>query len=121
MSRFKSIRWLLLVLVIATVAIGIVINQSNNSFPTQTATAQTLESDFEYLERANRAFIELVNRAKPAVVQIRTKTVVQASSRNNFPDWFEYFFDVPEKSKKLLNAMPRSGGESTEVSDLVLS
>ena len=99
MSRFKSIRWLLLVLVIATVAIGIVINQSNNSFPTQTATAQTLESDFEYLERANRAFIELVNRAKPAVVQIRTKTVVQASSRNNFPDWFEYFFDVPENRR----------------------
>ncbi len=99
MSRFKSIRWLLLVLVIATVAIGIVINQSNNSFPTQTANAQTLESDFEYLERANRAFIELVNRAKPAVVQIRTKTVVQASSRNNFPDWFEYFFDVPENRR----------------------
>jgi serine protease Do len=99
MSRFKSIRWLLLVLVIAIVAVDIVINQSNNSFPTQTATAQTLESDFEYLERANRAFIELVNRAKPAVVQIRTKTVVQASSRNNFPDWFEYFFDVPENRR----------------------
>jgi serine protease Do len=99
MSRFKSIRWLLLVLVIAIVAVDIVINQSNNSFPTQTANAQTLESDFEYLERANRAFIELVNRAKPAVVQIRTKTVVQASSRNNFPDWFEYFFDVPENRR----------------------
>ena len=95
MFRLKSIRWLLLFSTIAIVAVGVTVNQSNNSFPTQTATAQTLESDFEYLERANRAFVKLVKRAKPAVVQIRTKTVVQASSRDNFPDWFEYFFDVP--------------------------
>ena len=93
MSRLKSIRWLLLLSTIAIVAVSVTVNHSNDSFPTQTATAQTLESDFEYLERANRAFIEIVNRAKPAVVQIRTKTVVQVSDRNNFPDWFEYFFD----------------------------
>ncbi len=93
MSRLKSIRWLLLFAAITMVAVSITVNQSNNSLSTQTATAQTLESDFEYLERANRAFIEIVNRAKPAVVQIRTKTVVQVSDRNNFPDWFDYFFD----------------------------
>ncbi|MDE0042091.1 MAG: hypothetical protein OXT74_08645, partial [Candidatus Poribacteria bacterium] len=91
MFRLKSIRWLLLFSMIAIVAVGVTINQSNNhnSFPTQVATAQTLEGDFEYLERANRAFIEVVNRAKPAVVQIRTKTVVPVSSRDNFPDWFD--------------------------------
>ncbi len=93
MSRLKSIRWLLLFAAIAIAAVSLTVNQSNNSFSTQTATAQTAESDFEYLERANRAFIEVVNRAKPAVVQIRTKTVVQVSDRNNFPDWFDYFFD----------------------------
>ena len=71
MSRFKSVRWLLLFSAIAIVVVSVTINQSNNStsFSTQVASAQTLESDFEYLERANRAFIELVNRAKPAVVQ----------------------------------------------------
>ena len=104
MSRLKSIRWLLLCAAIAMVAVSLTVNQSNNSFSTnsfstQTATAQTVESDFEYLERANRAFVELVKRAKPAVVQIRTKTVVQASSRDNFPDWFEYFFDVPRSRR----------------------
>ena len=103
MSRFKSIRWLLLVLVIAIVAVGIVINQSNNSFPTQTANAQTLESDFEYLERANRAFIELVNRAKPAVVQISTKTIVKSRTSqipNNWPHWFEPFFGPPGNQRE---------------------
>ena len=103
MSRFKSICWLLLVLVIAIVAVGIVINQSNNSFPTQTANAQTLESDFEYLERANRAFIELVNRAKPAVVQISTKTIVKSRTSqipNNWPHWFEPFFGPPGNQRE---------------------
>ncbi len=99
MLRLKSIRWLLLLSIIAIVAVSITVNQSNNSFPTHTAVAQTLESDFEYLERANRAFVELVKRAKPAVVQIRTKTVIQASHPNNFPDWFEYFFDVPRNRR----------------------
>lgn len=101
MSRLKSIRWLLLFSAIAIVAVSVTINQSNNhnSFPTQVATAQTLESDFEYLERANRAFIEVVNRAKPAVVQIRTKTIIQLSDSNRFPDWFEYFFDDPRNRR----------------------
>lgn len=99
MLRLKSIRWLLLLSIIAIVAVSITVNQSNNSFPTHTAVAQTLESDFEYLERANRAFVELVKRAKPAVVQIRTKTVIQASHPDNFPDWFDYFFDVPRNRR----------------------
>ena len=101
MSRFKSVRWLLLFSAIAIVVVSVTINQSNNitSFSTQVASAQTLESDFEYLERANRAFIELVNRAKPAVVQIRTKTIIPSSNSNNFPDWFEYFFDVPRNRR----------------------
>ena len=95
MFQFRSIHWLLLFSVIAIVAASITVNQSNNSFPTQTATAQTHESDFEYLERANRAFIALVNRAKPAVVQISTKTFVR-SRTSRLPDnwhyWFEPFF-----------------------------
>ena len=95
MFRFRAIHWLLLFSVIAIVAVSITVNQSNNSFPTQAATAQTHESDFEYLERANRAFIALVNRAKPAVVQISTKTFVRSrTSRvpDNWHYWFEPFF-----------------------------
>ena len=98
MSRLKSIRWLLLIAAIAMVAVSLTVNQSNNSFSTQTATAQTAESDFEYLERANRAFIKVVNRAKPAVVQISTKTLVPSrSSRlpDNWHYWFEPFFGPP--------------------------
>ena len=92
MSRFKSIHWLLLFSAIAIAAVSFTINQSNDNFPTQTATAQTLESDFEYLERANRAFIEVVNRAKPAVVQISTKTYVP-SRISQIPDEWRYWFD----------------------------
>ncbi len=112
MSRLKSIRWLLLFAAIAMVAVSLTVNQSNNSFSTQTATAQTEESDFEYLERANRAFIELVNRAKPAVVQISTKTLVP-SRTSRLPDnwhyWFEPFFGPPgnQRERNRENSRPQ--------------
>ena len=57
-----------------------------------TVIAQTdaSDSDHIYLERANRAFINLVNKAKPAVVQITTTRMV--SERRNRMPFDEDFF-----------------------------
>ncbi len=70
---------ILLVVVGLTVAAGFVINQGANEFVLPTAIGQTNETfeqteDFQYLERANRAFINLVARTRSSVVQITTKT-----------------------------------------------
>ena len=68
-----------LILVGLIVAAGIVINQGTDEFTIQTAIGQTNDTlqtseDFQHLERANRAFIDLVARTRPAVVQITTIT-----------------------------------------------
>lgn len=95
MSRFNATRcWLFLLVVSTVIVLSVTINQVGENVTTQTAVAQTVDDDFKYLESANRAFIELVSRAKPAVVQINTKTVVEtrpSRNRNDLEDWFEYF------------------------------
>ena len=70
---------ILLVLAGLAVVTGLVIDQGPNEFVVPTAigeTNDTLEetADFVHLERANRAFINLVARTRSAVVQITTKT-----------------------------------------------
>ena len=69
----------ILVLAVLIVAAGIIIDRDANKFTVQTAIGQTndtlqISEDFQHLERANRAFIDLVARTRPAVVQITTKT-----------------------------------------------
>lgn len=69
----------ILVLAVLIVAAGIIIDRDTNEFTLQTAVGQTNDTlqtseDFLHLERANRAFIDLVARTRPAVVQITTKT-----------------------------------------------
>ncbi len=59
------------------VAAGLIISQSGNEFVVPTAEGEThnefIDSeDFQYLERANRAFINLVKRTRPSIVQITT-------------------------------------------------
>ena len=52
------------------------------------------------MERANRAFIEVVNRAKPAVVQITTtRSVSTRQNSSDFfgDDWFDFWFDPRER------------------------
>ena len=71
-----------LVLAVLIIAAGVIIDRDTNEFTFQTAIGQTDDTvqaanqglDFEHLERANRAFIDLVARTRPAVVQITTKT-----------------------------------------------
>ena len=70
---------ILLVLAGLAVVAGLVIEQGANEFVVPTAIGETNETveeiaDFVHLERANRAFINLVARTRSSVVQITTKT-----------------------------------------------
>lgn len=74
---------ILLVLVGLIVVAGLVFDRGADELTGQTAIGQTNETfqksdDFQYLERANQAFINLVAQTRPSVVQITTKT-----KRNN--------------------------------------
>ncbi|CAI8013316.1 Probable periplasmic serine endoprotease DegP-like [Geodia barretti] len=69
----------ILILAALIVVTGIVISWDTDELTLQTAIGQTNDTletseDFQYLERANRAFINLVARTRPAVVQITTIT-----------------------------------------------
>ena len=90
MFKSNSTKWTISLVVVALIiAVGVTINTDNPTFTPQTAIGQTSDNfnqDFEYLERANRAFIEVVNRAKPAVVQITTTRLV--STRQRSSDFF---------------------------------
>ena len=69
---------IILVLAVLIIAAGVIIDRDTNEFTLQTAVGQTNDTlqtseDFLHLERANQAFIDLVARTRPAVVQITTK------------------------------------------------
>ena len=92
----------ILVLAVLIVAAGIIIDRDTNEFTLQTAVGQTNDTlqtseDFLHLERANRAFIDLVARTRPAVVQITTKTErsrIDTSQRQEMsPEQEEQFRD----------------------------
>ncbi|RKU11965.1 hypothetical protein C6502_06945 [Candidatus Poribacteria bacterium] len=104
MFKLNSTKWIISLVVIALIiAVGVTINTDNPTFTPQTAIGQTSENfnqDFEYLERANRAFIEVVNRAKPAVVQVTTTRSVptrQGSSDFFSDDLFDFWFGPRER------------------------
>ena len=107
MFKSNSIKWTISLIVIALIiAVGVTISTDNPTFTPQTAIGQTSENftqDFEYLERANRAFIEVVNRAKPAVVQITTtRSVVTRQNPSDFfgDDFFDFWFGPPERRER---------------------
>ncbi len=91
----------ILVLAVLIVAAGVIIDQDTNEFTLQTAVGQTNDTlqtskDFQHLERANRAFIDLVARTRPAVVQITTKTqrrIITSERRQTTPEQEEQFRD----------------------------
>ena len=127
----------MLILTAFVVVAGIVISWDTDEFTLQTAVGQTNDTletseDFLHLERANRAFINLVKRTRPAVVQITTQTRrnrIVTSQRNQltpeqerefrrfFGDEFPFrrFFEEPER---IPNPMPSRGvGSGVIVSD----
>ena len=97
------------------VVAGLLMNRDAEEFTLQTAIGQTNETfqksdDFQYLARANQAFINLVAQTRSSVVQIKTETKrnnVWSSQRRRispeeeedlkrfFPDedFFRHFFD----------------------------
>lgn len=92
---------IILVLAVLIVAAGIIIDRDTNEFTLQTAVGQTNDTlqtseDFLHLERANRAFIDLVARTRPAVVQITTKTqrrIITSERRQITPEQEDQFRD----------------------------
>lgn len=105
------------ILIVAALIVvsGIVISWDTDEFAVQTAIGQTHDTpetsktpeylenatqalDFQYLERANKAFIDLVARTRPAIVQITTQTErnQRQQSRDAFGDEFYRFFFGPE-------------------------
>ena len=107
MFKSNSIKWTISLIAVALIiAVGVTINTDNPTFTPQTAIGQTSENfnqDFEYLERANRAFIEVVNRAKPAVVQITTTRLAsprQGPSDFFGEDFFDFWFSPPERREQ---------------------
>ena len=109
-----------LVLAVIIIAAGIIIDRDANKFTLQTAVGQTNDTlqtseDFLHLERANRAFIDLVARTRPAVVQITTKTErrIDTSQRERMDpeleerlrdffgdEFFRRFFREPEREPR---------------------
>ena len=107
MFKSNSTKWTISFIAVALIiAVGVTINTDNPTFTPQTAMGQTSDSfnqDFEYLERANRAFIEVVNRAKPAVVQVTTTRLVSTrQGPSNFfgDDLFEFWFGPRERRER---------------------
>ena len=107
MFKSNSTKWTISLIVVALIiAVGVTISTDNPTFTPQTAIGQTSENfnqDFEYLERANRAFIEVVNRAKPAVVQITTtRSVVTRQNPSDFfgDDFFDFWFGPRERRER---------------------
>ena len=100
----NSVR-VILVLAVLIVAAGVIIDRDTNKFTLQTAVGQTNDTlhtseDFQHLERANRAFIDLVARTRPAVVQITTRTERNRNDTSQRPqmspeeeEQFRRFFD----------------------------
>lgn len=98
MLRFFSVKWRVLLPLLTITAIAITL--STDVFTTRTADGQAADDDFAYLERANRAFIDVINKAKSSVVQITTtKLVTDRGSRRQFDlfrdDFFHYWFGEP--------------------------
>ena len=86
------------------VIVAVAISTKVDFLTTNTAVGQATDDDFAYLERANRAFIEVINAAKPAVVQITTtKLVSGANSQRQFDffdeDLFRYWFGEPRNRR----------------------
>lgn len=110
MFKSNSTKWVVsLVVVTLIIVVGMTVRLENYAFTAQTAIGQVddnFNQDSEYLERVNRAFIEVVNRAKPAVVQITTTKLVSVnSSQRQFDffgndDFFDFWFGPRERREQ---------------------
>ena len=98
MLRFNSKKCKVLLFLLTITVIAVTLNM--NFFTTRTADGQAADDDFAHLEKANRAFIEVINHAKSSVVQIRTTKLVSGRSLQRQYDFFDdgffrYWFGEP--------------------------
>ena len=106
-KTFQKPTRVLMILAALIVGTGLVIGLNTDELTMQTAIGQTNDTlqtseDFQYLERANRAFINLVKQTRPAVVQITTQTKrnQRRMPRNFFDDDVYRFFFGPESDSR---------------------
>lgn len=103
---------ILLILAGLAVTAGLVINHGADEFVVSTAIGDTNETpqeleDLQYLERANRAFINLVERTKPSVVRITVK------SKQNVAPLSSRFRIIPPDGQGRI--IPRDGMDEEEL------
>lgn len=116
-SRLRNPIRVLLILAACIVVAGIIIDRNTGEFTLQTAVGQTNDTlqtseDFLHLERANRAFIDLVARTRPAVVQITTRTQRTLTQQPGSPfrnDFYRFFFGPESESIPDTQPQPARG------------
>ena len=97
MFTSASTRWT--IIIVTTIVLGLTFTLGFNNFVSQSAIGNV--SDMEYLERANKAFIKIVNQAKPAVVQIATtKKIKQRAHLEDFRDLFPFPWDFSPRERE---------------------
>ncbi|MBC8231108.1 Do family serine endopeptidase [bacterium] len=97
MFTSASTRWT--IIIVTTIVLGLTFTLGFNNFVSQSAIGDV--SDMEYLERANKAFIKIVNQAKPAVVQIATtKKIKQRDPLEDFRDLFPFPWDFSPRERE---------------------
>ncbi len=138
-KTFQKPTRVLMILAALIVVTGLVIGWNTDEFALQTAIGQTNDTlqtsdDFLHLERANRAFINLVKQTRPAVVQITTQTRrnrIVTSQRNQltpeeedifrrfFGDEFPFrrVFPEPDRNPNPMPAPARGIGSGVIISD----
>ena len=105
-KTFQKPTRVLMTLAALIVVTGLVIGLNTDELTMQTAIGQTNDTlqtseDFQYLERANRAFINLVKQTRPAVVQITTQTRRnQRQMQRNLDDFYRFFFGPESDSRR---------------------
>ncbi|MCG9126459.1 trypsin-like peptidase domain-containing protein [Candidatus Poribacteria bacterium] len=121
-----------LILAALFVGAGLIISNSTDEFVVPTAIGDThpeyTESeDFQYLERANRAFINLVAKTRPSIVQINTKIKLteESTSRSDrleqrrrlLEDWFDIPLPDNPPFREPTPSRPEGIGSGVIVSD----
>ena len=98
-DRRSNLLAVILVVAASLIVAGVVMDRDADKFTFQTAIGQTDEAleaspDFQQLAGANRAFIDLVARTRPAVVQITTKKELGAGPNGRLLPEEERFRDM---------------------------
>jgi len=98
MLKSTTTKWTMVVII--TILSGLILVLGFNNIVFQSAIGDI--SDVEHLEQVNKAFIRIVNQAKPAVVEVATtKKIKQRDPLEDFRDIFPFWdFSIPEGERE---------------------